>query len=174
MTQYKLLILKTSCQFPGMAWLHHDIAFHKDAAASGLVDWSCMNLDSYNFHTLATVLQTSPSSDVPSSSSRMLASSSNICQSWNDGTCLLRAATATAAKNVKVSTSVSTVPFRPHSPKVSTRGQLLCHRVNTNGISVVARSFQPTLQKTSVQNVDIPGLVSFQTLCFPFRLMLLC
>ena len=59
MTQYKLLILKTSRQFPGKAWLHYDIAFRKDAAASGLVDWSRMNLDLYNFHTRATLLQTS-------------------------------------------------------------------------------------------------------------------
>ena len=42
--QYKLLILKISRQFPGKAWLHYDIAFRKDAAASGLVDWSRMNL----------------------------------------------------------------------------------------------------------------------------------
>ena len=78
MTQYKLLILKTSCQFPGKVWLHFDIAFRKDAAASGLVEWSGMNLD---FHTRATLLQTSSSSNVLSSSSRMLASSSNICRS---------------------------------------------------------------------------------------------
>ena len=78
MTQYKLLILKTSRQFPGKAWLHYDITLRKDAAASGLVDWSRMKLDLYNFHTRATLLQTSPSSDVLSSSSRMLASSSNI------------------------------------------------------------------------------------------------
>ena len=87
MTQYKLLILKTSRQFPGKDWLYYDIAFHKDAAASGLVDWSHMNLDLYNFHTCTTLLQTSPFSDVLSSSSRMLASSSNICWSWKDGTC---------------------------------------------------------------------------------------
>ena len=59
MTQYKLLILKTSHQFPGKAWLHYDIAFRKDAAASGLVDWSHMNLDLHNFHTRATLLHTS-------------------------------------------------------------------------------------------------------------------
>ena len=56
MTQYKLLILKTSRQFPGKAWLHYDIAFRKDAAASGLVDWPHMNLDLHNFHTRATLL----------------------------------------------------------------------------------------------------------------------
>ena len=53
MTQYKLPILKTSCHFPGKAWLHYGNAFCKDAAASGLVDWSCMNL-----YTLTTASQT--------------------------------------------------------------------------------------------------------------------
>ena len=57
---------------------------------------------------------------------------------------LVSVATATAAKNAKVSTPVSTVPFRPHSPIVSTRGQLPCHRVNASGVNMVARSFQPT------------------------------
>ena len=74
---------------------------------------------------------------------------------------LVSAATATAAKNVKVSTPVSTVPFRPHSPIVSTPSQLLCHGVNASEVSVVARSFQPTLQTIFVHNVDIPGSVQF-------------
>ena len=51
-TQYKLLILQTASQFPGPAWLNYDTAFRKDAAASLLADWSKMNLDLYNFHTL--------------------------------------------------------------------------------------------------------------------------
>ena len=80
---------------------------------------------------------------------------------------LVSAATATAAKNVKVSTPVSTVPFRPHSPIVSTHGQLPCHEINANGVSVAARSFQPTLQKNFVHNVDIPGSVQFSNVVFP-------
>ena len=44
----------------GLATLSiYDIPFRKDAAASGLVDWSRMNLDLYNFHIRATLLQTS-------------------------------------------------------------------------------------------------------------------
>lgn len=85
MTQFKL-ILKTSRQFPGKTWLHYDIAFRKDAAASGLADWSRINLDLHNFHTRATLLQTSLSSDVPPPASKTLASSPSICRSWNDGT----------------------------------------------------------------------------------------
>ena len=57
MTQYKLLILKTSRQFPGKAWLHYDIAFHGGAASSGLLDWSCVGLGLYSFHTRAALLQ---------------------------------------------------------------------------------------------------------------------
>lgn len=51
MTQYKLLILQTTCQFSGKAWLQYDTAFPKDAAASSLADWSRMYSDLYNFHT---------------------------------------------------------------------------------------------------------------------------
>ena len=51
MTQCKLLILQTTCQFSGKAWLHYDTAFRKDTAASGLTNWSRMNSDLYNFHT---------------------------------------------------------------------------------------------------------------------------
>ena len=47
MTQYKLLILKMSRQFPRKAWLHYNVAFQKDAAAAGLVNWSHMNHDLY-------------------------------------------------------------------------------------------------------------------------------
>ena len=51
LTRYKLLIMQTARQFPGPAWQTYDVAFRKDAAASGLADWSKMNLDLYNFHT---------------------------------------------------------------------------------------------------------------------------
>ena len=74
---------------------------------------------------------------------------------------LVSAATATAAKNVKVSIPVSTVPFRPQSSIVSTHGQLPCHGVNISSISVVAGSFQPALQKGLLHSVDIPGSVQF-------------
>ena len=86
-TQYKLLILKTARQFSGKAWSHYDITFRKDAAVSGLVDWSHMNLDLYNFHTRASPLQSSLSSDVQSPATSLVARLSNFCRSWNDGTC---------------------------------------------------------------------------------------
>ena len=80
---------------------------------------------------------------------------------------LVSVATATAAKNVKVSTPVSTALFRPHSPIVSTCSQLPCHGVDASGIRVVARSFQPTLRRNFVHSVDIPGLVWFSGVVFP-------
>ena len=45
--QYKLLILKTSRQFPGKSWLHY-VTFRKNAVGSGVVDWSRINIDLYN------------------------------------------------------------------------------------------------------------------------------
>lgn len=44
-TQYKLLTLRTLCQFPSRAWLHNNSTFWKNAAASCVVDWSHMNRD---------------------------------------------------------------------------------------------------------------------------------
>ena len=49
LTRYKLLIIQTARQYPGLAWLEYDLAFRRDAAASGLPDWSKMNLDLYSF-----------------------------------------------------------------------------------------------------------------------------
>ena len=84
LTQYKLLIIKTSRQFSGKAWLHYDIAFCRDAATSGLSDWSRMNLDLYNFHTCSSPIQSGSSNGLPQPfcSSALL---SNFCRSWNDG-----------------------------------------------------------------------------------------
>ena len=134
----------TSHQFLGKSWLHYDVTFPKDAAASSLVYWSHMNLDLYNFHTRTTLLQTSPSFHVPSLSLRMLASSSNICQSWNYGICRWpfgHCRYRHCCKKCEGAHPVSTLPYRPHSPIVSTRSQVPCHGVNASGISLVARSF---------------------------------
>ena len=50
LTKYKLLIIQTARHSPGRSWLECDVAFQKDAAATGASDWSRMNLDLYNFH----------------------------------------------------------------------------------------------------------------------------
>lgn len=50
LTKYKLLIIQTARHSPNRAWLEYDLAFRRDAAATGATDWAKMNLDLYNFH----------------------------------------------------------------------------------------------------------------------------
>ena len=90
LNQYKLLIIQTARRFSDKSWLNYDIAFRKEAAASGSTDWSRMHPDLYNFHTTpaAPGSSTSPASSL----TEPLASSGNhrssqYCHSWNDGCC---------------------------------------------------------------------------------------
>ena len=62
MTQYKLVILKTARQVPGL-WRHLDLAFHKKVALPGVADWSRMNIDLYNYHTRVLLQPQHPPSD---------------------------------------------------------------------------------------------------------------
>lgn len=48
--QYKLLILKTHCQFSGKVWLTYNRAFREHAAATKVVDLSSVNVLLFNFH----------------------------------------------------------------------------------------------------------------------------
>ena len=48
---YQLLILCTFSRFGGSTWRWYDDAFRRDAAARGVVDWSHMNVELWNFHT---------------------------------------------------------------------------------------------------------------------------
>ena len=92
LTKYKLLIIQTAHHSPGRSWLEYDVAFRKDAAATGASDWSRMNLDLYNFHLRSPA----PSSSLPSSSgsplpvttSRGSSARPPYCNSWNRGQCL--------------------------------------------------------------------------------------
>lgn len=74
---------------PGLwqGMLHYDTAFQKDAATSGLTDWSCMNSDLYYFHTCFPQQQQFQPSTTSSLPSRAIASSSIFCRSWNNGSC---------------------------------------------------------------------------------------
>ena len=45
LNQYKLLIIQTARRFSDKSWLHYDIAFRKEAAASGSTDWFRMHPD---------------------------------------------------------------------------------------------------------------------------------
>ena len=94
LTKYRLLTIQTARQFPGQAWLEYDLAFRKDAAATGLSDWSKMNSDLYNFHLrsptpLTTWWLLQPLSNSSSTSSPGQASSASMpfCHSWNLGQC---------------------------------------------------------------------------------------
>lgn len=48
--QYQLLTLRTFCHFSGQVWLAYNQAFCEHAAATHLTDWSCMNVQLFNFH----------------------------------------------------------------------------------------------------------------------------
>ena len=95
LNQYKLLIIQTARRFSDKSWLHYDIAFRKEAAASGSTDWSRMHPDLYNFHTRSPVTTSTASGSSTSSASSLsepLGSSGNprssqYCHSWNDGRC---------------------------------------------------------------------------------------
>ena len=99
LNQYKLLIIQTARRFPALAWLHYDVAFRKEAAATGLTDWSRMNLDRYNFHTRASSSLSTPPTQVnqprqatsatPQSfpDNRRSLATTQYCHSWNDGNC---------------------------------------------------------------------------------------
>ena len=92
LNQYKLLIIQTARRFFDKSWLHYDIAFRKEAAASGSTDWSLMHPDLYNFLTRSPVTTSAASGSSTSSAlslTELLASlgnprSSQYCHSWND------------------------------------------------------------------------------------------
>lgn len=92
-TKYKLLVVQTARQFPGLSWLEYDLAYRKDAAASGLTDWSRMNLDLYHFHLRSPASAIPPAWSAPSPRSSQSPASQEsgpplpFCLSWNEGQC---------------------------------------------------------------------------------------
>ena len=95
LSKYKLLIIQTARHFSSSAWLEYDLVFRKDAAASGLSDWSRMNLDLYNFHLRSPAMASPPPprSSSSTASAPLPAASRDtslvppFCHSWNDGQC---------------------------------------------------------------------------------------
>ena len=57
--QYQLLILRTFRHFSGKVWLVYDQAFREHAAAIRLTDWSCMNVQLFNFHAAGSSVRES-------------------------------------------------------------------------------------------------------------------
>ena len=95
LNQYTLLIIQTARRFSDKSWLHYDIAFRKEATASGSTDWSGMHPDLFTFHTRSPVTTSAASGSSTSSASSLtepLGSlgnprSNQYCHSWNDGRC---------------------------------------------------------------------------------------
>ena len=92
LNHYKLLIIQTARCFADKSWLKCNIAFRKEAAATGSTDWSRTNPDLYNFHTRSPAT-TSAASGSSTSSALSLAEPpmslgnpqpSQYCHSWND------------------------------------------------------------------------------------------
>ena len=93
MTCYKLLILRTYHQFSGRVWLAYDKAFREHAAAAGIVDWSSMNVQLYNFCAAGASVRgrlDNPFNEFPEPSGA--ASSQVVCRSWNRGRCSTQSA----------------------------------------------------------------------------------
>ena len=92
LTKYKLLIIQTARHSPGRWWLEYDVAFRKDAVATGASDWSRMNLDLYNFHLRSppppSSLPSSSGLPLPVTTSRGNSARPRYCNSWNRGQCL--------------------------------------------------------------------------------------
>jgi len=144
--KYKLLIIQTARHFSGSGWLEYDLAFRTDGAASGLSDWSRMNLDLYNFHLR------SPALVPPSYLVRLLPRHQlhflppPVTPAWSllfaihrrtDSVVspLVGANIDTAAVTVKVNTHRSTVHFpTPVSPIRGQRGTLLNGRLCRRGL----------------------------------------
>ena len=113
MTQYKLLILQTAHQFSGKAWLHYDTAFRKEAATSGLTNWSRMNSNLYNFHTRLPHPQQFQPPNLFSADPGIMAPVPGP---------MVNVGTVTTVKSVKESILVSTAPFGPQLRLLSAHG----------------------------------------------------
>lgn len=88
LTSYKLLILRTYRHFSGRVWLAYDQAFRQHVAATGLTDWSSMNVELFNFHAAGASIRPGPTgTGVESPEATGAPSSQIVCRSWNRGRC---------------------------------------------------------------------------------------
>ena len=86
--QYQLLILRTFRHFSGKVWLAYDQAFREHAAATRLTDWSCMNVQLFNFHAAGSSVRESSLAQANEHPEPLGSSSSAVvCISWNKGRC---------------------------------------------------------------------------------------
>ena len=87
LTQYQLLILRTHRHFTGQVWLAYNQAFREHAVATQLTDWSCMNVQLFNFHAAGSSACSSTSSHPPDGEAPGSSGSLVVCISWNKGRC---------------------------------------------------------------------------------------
>ena len=86
--QYQHLILRTFRHFSGKVWLAYDQAFREHAAATRLTDWSCMNVQLFNFHAAGSSVRESSLAQSNEHPEPLGSSSSAVvCISWNKGRC---------------------------------------------------------------------------------------
>ena len=162
-TQHKLLILKTTRQLSGKAWLHYDIAFQKDAAASGLVSCELRPLQ-LSYSCITTLIKP------------VVGSNLQLHHWWpvhpifvDPGMTVpvaglsVNAIFATPVRGVKDSTPVSIVPFSLHSPVSGAHGQLPLLGVNASGVS----SSKTACQRNFVNIVNTPCPVLPSNVVFP-------
>ena len=81
--QYQLLILRTHRHFTSQVWLGYDQAFWEHVAATQLTDWSCMNMQLFNFHAAGLSARSSTSSHPPDWEPTGSSGSLVVCISWN-------------------------------------------------------------------------------------------
>ena len=124
LTKDKLLIIQTACHSRGCSWLEYDVAFRKDAAATGASDWSRMNLDLYNFHLRSPAPPRHYHRPLACPCrSQLLEEAVPACTSWNRGQYLLGhleiATFATHAAHVTETTlgsAAHSIPLAPSAP----------------------------------------------------------
>ena len=99
--KYQLLIMPTAQQFSGSAWVAYNRAFHRQAAAYKLTDWSHMNPELFYFYVsgcvsvehptvvppIKSVSPTEPYRPTDVVESSGTPSSSTLYHSWNASRC---------------------------------------------------------------------------------------
>ena len=93
---YMALIIRTAKRFGGLAWRNYDRAFRREAAASGLQDWSIMKADLYNYHTASGSQGGATRSSYYDTQrergfrgeARGDPRARELCISWNQGACI--------------------------------------------------------------------------------------
>ena len=129
--QYKLLILRTYCQFSGKVWLAYDRAFKEHAAAAKVVDWSSINVQLFNFYAAGASAR-EPNAVHPEFPQLLGASSSQIlCRSWNSGRCVALHASCRFAHRCSSCSAAHRAIACPGSALSQSHSNSRCHSIPT-------------------------------------------